>query len=128
MILFWWLRTTPILVVHKTHWVEKIISLSFNAYKEHLNQRSYASCALIWSENGCVGKIIFQCIYWKMILFWWLQVTLILVYHENGCVEKIISLSFHLYKKRLHRMLYATCVLIWRQVDPRLWIRNKYEK
>jgi hypothetical protein len=48
MILFLRLQQTPILVKHKTSCIENIISLSFQAYKEHPNQRSYASCALIW--------------------------------------------------------------------------------
>jgi hypothetical protein len=43
---------TPILVDHKTSCVEKIIYLSFHAYKKCSNRRSYASCALIWRQGG----------------------------------------------------------------------------
>jgi hypothetical protein len=39
---------TPILVNHETDCIGKIISLSFHAYKERPNRRSYTSCALIW--------------------------------------------------------------------------------
>jgi hypothetical protein len=37
----------PILVDHETSCIRKIIYLSFHAYKERLNLRSYASCVLI---------------------------------------------------------------------------------
>jgi hypothetical protein len=33
MILFWWLRATPILVDHETGCIEKLISLVFHAYE-----------------------------------------------------------------------------------------------
>jgi hypothetical protein len=52
MILFLWLRATPILHNHETSCVRKIISLSFHVYKEHPNWRSYIPCALIWSQGG----------------------------------------------------------------------------
>jgi hypothetical protein len=47
IILFLQMRVTLILVDHETGCIEKIISLSFHAYKERLNQMSYSSCALI---------------------------------------------------------------------------------
>jgi hypothetical protein len=46
-ILFRRFRATLILINHKTCCVGNIISLSFHAYKERPNRRSYASCALI---------------------------------------------------------------------------------
>jgi hypothetical protein len=46
-ILFWWLRTTPILVDNETGCIGKLTSLSFHAYEECLNQRSYMSCVSI---------------------------------------------------------------------------------
>jgi hypothetical protein len=47
MILFQQLRTTLILIDHEISYVEKLISLSFHAYEERLNQRLYTSCASI---------------------------------------------------------------------------------
>jgi hypothetical protein len=48
MIVFQWLWTTLILVDYETSYIKNVISLSFHAYEERLNQRSYASYALIW--------------------------------------------------------------------------------
>jgi hypothetical protein len=42
--------------------------------------------------------------------------TLKLVDHETSCIGNIIPLSFHRYEERPYRMLYASCVSIWRQV------------
>jgi hypothetical protein len=47
MILFRRLWVTPILVDNEIYCVGNIISLSFHAYKERLNRRSYTSCAFI---------------------------------------------------------------------------------
>jgi hypothetical protein len=46
-ILFQWLWATLILFDYETHCIGKIIFLSFHAYKERPNQRSYTLCALI---------------------------------------------------------------------------------
>jgi hypothetical protein len=52
IILFIWSWATPILVDYETSCVGKTIFLSFRAYKEYPNQRSYTSCALIWKQGG----------------------------------------------------------------------------
>jgi hypothetical protein len=65
--------------------------------------------------------------YWKIILFLWLLVTLILVDYETGWIGKIISyLSIH--KKYSNRRSYISCALIYKQGDPEHWVGNKYGK
>jgi hypothetical protein len=52
LILFWWFRTTSILVDHETGCIEKLISLACHAYVKRLNWRSYTSCSSIWRWGG----------------------------------------------------------------------------
>jgi hypothetical protein len=52
MILFQWLWTTPILVDYETNCVGNLIFLSFHAYEERPNRRSYTSWASILSQDS----------------------------------------------------------------------------
>jgi hypothetical protein len=52
MILFRWLRVTPILVDHETDCIGNLISLVFHVYRERPNQKSYASYTSILRQGG----------------------------------------------------------------------------
>jgi hypothetical protein len=79
---------------------------------------------MTWMFYG--KEILHICGYWRTILFWQLQITLILVYHETGCIRNLISLALHACEEHLNRRLYTSCASIWRQCASGLWIGKKH--
>jgi hypothetical protein len=63
--------------------------------------------------------------FWKMILFRWLQMTLILVDHETGCVVNLISLALHAYEEHPNWRLCTSYASIWSQsgLGLRIWLK-----